>query len=120
MPKQAKKERWVPHDDERLLEMIERGKSWDEIAEYFPGRTKQALLERYRKLRTTPPGPWTPPAPNRVKGPNYTPEEDELLLKLKERGESWIDIAKSFPGRSKRGLQYRYYALQRERRENGQ
>lgn len=120
MPKQAQHAKWLPHDDERLLEMIEKGNSWDEIAESFPERTRLALLERYRKLRRISSGSWTLPAPNSVRNPYYTPEEDELLVKLKESGESWKDIAKSFPGRGKRGLQYRYYALEQQRREKGE
>lgn len=47
----------------------------------------------------------------------YLPEDDDLLVELKERRHlPWSRIAKHFPGRTKNALQFRYYAKLKNRK----
>src|SRR5438045_2724238 len=54
-------------------------------------------------------------APSRSKRPRFTEEEDARLVDLKQRGWSWEDIQRSFPGRSTGSLQVRYSTKLKER-----
>jgi hypothetical protein len=45
---------------------------------------------------------------NSVKGKQFSPKEDKLLVSLKTQGLSWSDIAKHFPRRTEGSLQVRY------------
>ena len=49
------------------------------------------------------------------KRPRFTEEEDARLVDLKQRGWSWEDIQRSFPGRSTGSLQVRYSTKLKER-----
>jgi hypothetical protein len=54
-------------------------------------------------------------ASSRSKRPRFTEEEDAKLVDLKQRGWSWEDIQRSFPGRSTGSLQVRYSTKLKER-----
>lgn len=52
-----------------------------------------------------------------TKGTEFSADEDELLISLKENdGLSWSEIAKHFPGRTKGSLQVRYSTKLKTRR----
>ena len=97
---------WTAEEEERLVRLREEDRSWEELAEYFPGRTWQALASKYYKLK----GLSEPKA--EVK--HWTTEEDETLLELKEKNEPWGDIVKRFPERSPAAIRSHYTYLRRD------
>ncbi|KAK9718465.1 Myblike DNAbinding domain-containing protein [Basidiobolus ranarum] len=100
---------WTPEDDEKLIRYVKLyGRKWGQFSEHFSNRQPQTL--RYHYMVTLKPvlegkKPKTNKAPNaeiRVEKSQpveetettevipFTPEEDELLLKMmKEHGDSW-------------------------------
>ncbi len=95
--------RYTPVEDELMVKLRKKRLPWDKIIEFFPGRTKQGLQQRYSNLRTGK----TNSDPQRI---SYTPEEDRLLKRLVEqRNLSWKQIAAYFPGRSSGALQNHYW-----------
>lgn len=95
---------WTSDEEEILLKLAETDKSWDEIAEYLPGRSAQAVGLHYKVLSDGS------LAAKRARH-RYMPEEDKLLLKLKEAGVPWKDMPAHFNNRTQASLESRYKAL---------
>ncbi len=106
---------YTPEHDQLLIELREKRLTYHEIAaKFFRGWSTAALQERYRFLQKERAGP-SEPAP-KPGDSNYTPEHDQLLIELGEKGLSWKQIAaESFPGWTMLELRDRYMLLQRER-----
>ncbi len=102
-------------EDELLLEMVEKGFEWPEIATFFTGRSLFTLQQRYKTL-TEPKAPHEAPTYNR--NPAYTTEDDALMIRAKEvEGLTWKQVAeKYFPNRTQKGLEIRYSSLKRRAR----
>eukprot|EP00924_Labyrinthula_sp_SR-Ha-C_P008047 snap_masked-scaffold_11-processed-gene-1.37-mRNA-1 protein AED:0.26 eAED:0.26 QI:0/-1/0/1/-1/1/1/0/366 len=97
---------WSAEEDKQMLAAVEIYKNdWKMIASQVKGRTAKQCRDRFRlKLD-----------PNINHGP-WTPEEDELLLKLHEEvGRQWTRIAKLLPGRTENAVKSRYSSLFRSR-----
>ncbi len=94
--------RWTAEEEQLLIELKEKGLSWSQMLEFFPGRSKDALRSRYfDKLKVK--------GPDSVRLTRWTPEEDQLLVELKEKkGLKWEQILKSFPHRTLKSIQSRY------------
>ncbi len=99
-------------DEDQCLEVLKRrGLPWHEIVSYFPGRTVLGLKKRwngYLKVELDLDRQIT----------NFTPEEDELLIRLKGQGLTWAEIVKSFKGRTLHGLQTRWYVGLKPKKES--
>ena len=100
-------ERWSREDEERLLELRAEDKSWEELTEYFEGRTWSALRVKHGFLKN--------PRPASRKGKRkkrWTAEEDARLRQLREEEgvayRSWEEIARGLPGRTASAAFNRY------------
>ena len=99
---------WTPTEDEQLLRLVdEKDGEWRSVADELPGREPEAAQRRYERLITIFKPGLRP----------FTPEEDELLVKLCRWGETWNDIARSFRGRRISTLAHRYKFLTGESKE---
>lgn len=109
---------WTDEDEKRLIRLREEeGKSWEELVEYFPGRTWQALHNKYGMLKSASKPKKTSKQGEQKGRKRWTREEDEILSKLKERNESWENIAKRFPERSQAAVSSRWTYLRRDNRQ---
>ena len=88
--------KFTAEEDKLLSELVGVGRSWSEIAKFFPVRSTNALRSRYRLLGKSP------------QKPRWTAEEDKLLLELVGMDRSWSEIAKFFPRRTLPGIQSHY------------
>ena len=75
---------WTDKDEKRLVRLREKGKSWEELVEHFPGRTWQALSDKYWNLKSASKPKKTLKQVEQKSWEHWTREEDKLLLKLKE------------------------------------
>jgi hypothetical protein len=89
---------WSKKQSLLLKKLREKGLSWKKISKSFPGRNATSCSTRYSH--------------HIYQGENKNvawSKKDELLLnRLKERGGTWENIAKSFPGRTASACQGRY------------
>ena len=99
-----KNKRWTSEEKKLLIKLVERDATWDEITEFFPGRTKKQIKARYFSLK----GNYG--VPNRFRG-IWTAEEDELLLKLGKTGMPWEETATHFNNRSLSALKKKFNSL---------
>ncbi|KAG7363352.1 Myb-like DNA-binding protein [Nitzschia inconspicua] len=94
-----KRGKWLQHEDETILFMVEQGKKWAEIAHRLPGRIGENVRERYVNvldplLKKTP----------------WTEKEDEILFEAQARlGNRWSAIRKFIPGRSENSIKNRFH-----------
>ena len=169
-PKRKVNPSWMPKEDKLLTKLVEDGLSWNEIVKHLPGRTKNAIKARYKRLTVDSSTPqefqknntaeeedlliealeagmtWEEIAqrlerpidrvkrrarklekagrvdttPVIAKGRHYTDAEFNLMRELREKGMTWVDIAKEyFPGRPVRSMaqQYKKYQNKEEERE---
>ena len=116
-PQQShRREGFTDAEEDALLQMREEQElPWDTIALSFPGRSSIDVEEHYNTLALKYLGSeHVAPSRTRVKQPSrsyapYTFEDDELLIKLREKdGLSWRSLAEHFPGRTCASLQKRY------------
>ncbi|GAB7341932.1 hypothetical protein MBLNU457_g0238t1 [Dothideomycetes sp. NU457] len=97
---------WTRSEDAHLYELICQGKDWEEIAHSFPGRSAQVCRRRHQSYLTRAAfGAAKPPKRKRKVmsgGPqmDWLPEEDDALVKLREDGLEFSEIARILPGRS--------------------
>lgn len=96
--------KWAAEEDAIILRCVnEFGKKWRVCAELLPGRTENAIRNRFHRLLTRV---------NFERG-GWHPEEDELILKSREQlGNQWCKIAARIPGRSDDAVRNRYKRLQ--------
>ncbi len=102
---------YTPQDDQLLTELKEKGLSWPEIAEHFPGRTPKSLEARYYSVTQ-----WMTEThrAQRQGGHRWTPAQDRLLIELREEKRlPWGKIVESFPNRSRGSVQVRYDLLKK-------
>jgi hypothetical protein len=97
--KKVQGEAWSKEHSLLLKRLREKGLSWEEITKSFPGREIRSCQTRYFKYLNK----------SEKKVQLKWSKEHSLLLKtLKEKGLSWKEILKSFPGRDIRSCQTRY------------
>ncbi|SMQ52321.1 unnamed protein product [Zymoseptoria tritici ST99CH_3D7] len=106
---------WTPEEDSKLLRLKESGRPWADIVSEMPLRTFQALESRYHIISPRGPGGTRVHGSPRSRAPRggqrRTPQEDDLLLKLRERGQDWLTVQLSFPHRSRQALVLRYFKI---------
>lgn len=104
---------YTPDEDDILIEARATRLTWEETAALFGGRRNEnALKARYHKLSKMP--------MSRVSkaNRNYTADEDELIVRERERGKSYPKIAELLPDRSTKSVENRYYKLIKEREKS--
>ena len=95
-----KKVMWTEREDEQLRQAINQVgfKNWSVVADMVPGRTGKQCRERWFGMLN----------PELAKE-DWTPEEDQLLIRLHgEYGNSWAKIAEFMPRRSRISLRNRW------------
>lgn len=96
---------WSTEEDALLLQLIQDEKmhSWAMVASKIKGRTAKQCRERW-SLNLDP----------GINRSPWTPEEDQLLLKLYEKmGGKWSEIKSEFNGRTENAVKTRYKSLVR-------
>jgi hypothetical protein len=96
--KRRKGSKWSKEHDMMLKSMRERGLSWETITESFPGRDVPSCQQRYSKIKEGEKSVLV----------TWSKEHSLLLTKLKEKGVTWEEISKSFPGRDVISCKNRY------------
>lgn len=99
--------KWTKDEDNLLKGAAERhAYDWPEVAKHFPGKTTACVRKRWDLKHN----------PSTIKT-KWTPEEDELILKLKKElgGGFWKDMSKHMPGRPPDAIKNRYYSVLRRR-----
>ena len=91
---------WIPEEDAVIVSMKSRLDTYDAIAKEL-GRTKQAVQNRWFKLKSLPP---------KRTGAAWTPEDDEFIVDAMARGDTYAAIAREL-GRTTQALQARWYKL---------
>ena len=112
-PAEKSSPRYTPDENDILIEARASRLTWEETVALFGGRRNEAALKvQYHKLSRMP--------ESRVSkaNRNYTADEDELIVREKERGKSHHEIAKLLPDRSAKSVQNRYYKLMKEREKS--
>lgn len=101
--------RWTKEEDATIIQMMQEGKSFAEIAEALPDRRLNQIRERWM----------TSLDPSNNYGP-WTAEEMRILLETRERiGNKWLEIARLLPGRSVPAVKNRYYNIQTSKQREG-
>ncbi|KAF2462355.1 hypothetical protein BDY21DRAFT_331179 [Lineolata rhizophorae] len=122
-------------DDNLLLRLKERESlQWKHIHQYFPSRTLAAIEDRYKEIKqlqkqrpidanaeaqppTKPPHSdadnaslpcSTSQTATASSGESWSPEDENRLVSLRERGLTWTEIQSRFPTRSMKAVQARY------------
>lgn len=140
--RKLKKEYWADSEDVFILGAVRRyGTQWAQIAVHMPGRSEDAVRNRWHRLRKMymgpdPQGKWdqtkswlleasekaieaieTVPIPEPADRARFawTAEEDQLILDgVKAHGCKWRQIVAQLPGRSDSSARNRWLRLQRE------
>lgn len=112
-PAELSSPRYTPEENELLIEARASRLTWEETVALFEGRRNEAALKfQYHKLSKMP--------ELQVKklNRNYTADEDELIVREKEKGKSYPEIAELLPDRSAKSVRSRYYKIMKEREKS--
>ena len=111
---------WTPEEDETIVRMVEiTGQKWSFIANALPGRTDDAVRNRYLRLQKKKhsSGEEKPHVTTAdlsecqatKKGDMWTAEEDAKIMDgVRQNGFKWQMIASDLPGRSANAVRNRY------------
>ena len=114
---------WTPEEDATIIRMVQlTGQKWSFIACALPGRTDDAVRNRYLRLQKKQSTTNTIPkpevavgegAPNQPhvakKGDMWTTEEDKRIMEgVAFHGFKWNTISTALPGRSANAVRNRY------------
>ena len=114
------KQGWTPEEDATIVRMVQlTGQKWSFIACALPGRTDDAVRNRYLRLqkkknvvttdRTTVTSADLVDCQTAKKGDMWTPHEDQKIMEgVQIHGFKWQMIAASLPGRSANAVRNRY------------
>ena len=89
------KQGWKQDEDQTIVRMVEvSGQKWSSIAAVLPGRTDDAVRNRYLRLQRKQ-------EQGEKKGDMWTAEEDRRIREaVLHHGLKWHEIAAELPGRS--------------------
>lgn len=116
------KQGWTQEEDEHICNTVAAiGTKWSKVAEGLPGRTDDAVRNRYLRLKKKLPtkdGPLdladVTSGGGTKKGDMWTQEEDKLICdSVDELGQKWGYVAERLPGRSANAIRNRYLRVLR-------
>jgi len=116
------KQGWTQEEDEHICNTVAAiGTKWSKVAEGLPGRTDDAVRNRYLRLKKKLPtnGGGLHPAEvsscgSTKKGDMWTQEEDKTICdSVDELGQKWGYVAERLPGRSANAIRNRYLRVLR-------
>ena len=119
----APKQGWTRQEDETILRTVQTtGMKWSAIAAVLPGRTDDAVRNRYLRLQRKKgglaigahvDGGMTVQITDQAKrGDMWTSEEDtQIMAAVATHGLKWQEIAHGLPGRSANAVRNRYLRL---------
>ena len=96
------KQGWKQDEDQTIVRMVEvSGQKWSSIAAVLPGRTDDAVRNRYLRLQRKQ-------EQGEKKGDMWTAEEDRRIREaVLYHGRKWHEIAAGLPGRSANAVRNR-------------
>ena len=94
--------KWTDAEDKLIRQWVSSvGKQWKDIAEKLPGRSVDAVRQRYRRIEAGSSSGGSLEV--------WTEKEDEIVLRaVAEVGTHWVHIAEVLPGRSDDAVRNRY------------
>ena len=106
--------RWTPEDEELLIEAVEAGMTWEEMAQLFE-RDEESVKRRVGSLLDSGRLDLAPQIAARRR---YTTTDFELMQEKLDEGMSWEDMANShFPGRSPNSMRIQFKKYKRKKME---
>jgi len=110
--KEPLKHGWTPDEDALILSAVQKeGQKWSFIAARLPGRTDDAVRNRYLRLQRKRKAGDSGQVDEAElkKGDMWTAQEDALVMQAANQfGLKWQQIAESVPGRSANAVRNRY------------
>ena len=101
---------WVASEDDKLVGKLVAGGNFEDAAELLPGRTVDAIRNRWHRLSSNGEVPYT--VRPRVRHENrqqWTAEEDAKVADgVREFGPQWRKIADTIPGRTENAVRNRW------------
>lgn len=108
----SKKHFWTSEEDQALISIVSKIKSkpWNQVAKILNEQVhKNIPIRKGRQCRER----WLNFLNPDLKREKWTPQEDELLLKLHQQlGNKWSEISRRIHGRNERSVKSRFKALQ--------
>lgn len=132
----GERKEWTPAEDALIRDgMLKYGARWRRIAERLPGRSDDAVRNRWNRLKDISDGQPSPSSAQSPSGPpfvarrntstsssegagkperiSWTPAEDRTILKsVMELGNKWNKLAERLPGRTDHAIRNRFHRLQ--------
>lgn len=123
----AERKEWIGQEDEIIrASVLTYGCRWRKIAAMLPGRSDDAVRNRWSRLRETMQGDLPIPQPvkrtnaeekeksgSKVERVSWTRAEDTIILSsVQELGHKWNQIQTRLPGRTDHAIRNRFHRLQ--------
>ena len=107
---QLHKQGWTPEEDATILRMVQlTGQKWSFIACALPGRTDDAVRNRFLRLQKKKASGDVADAQATKRGDMWTAEEDSKIMHgVRVHGYKWQQIASVLPGRSANAVRNRF------------
>ncbi|KAK5175277.1 uncharacterized protein LTR77_000414 [Saxophila tyrrhenica] len=105
--------RWALEEGALIVHLRSMGMYWSNIAKHLPGRSTNSCSERHQKLETLERIATNAPGPEQHLSSEpevpWKPEEDALIIQLRNSGTTWGDIGEHMAGRSGMSCKLRYH-----------
>jgi len=123
----AERKEWTTQEDETIrTSVLTYGCRWRKIATMLPGRSDDAVRNRWSRLKETMPGDLPTPQPakrtngeekeksgSKVERVSWSRAEDTIILSsVQELGHKWNQIQARLPGRTDHAIRNRFHRLQ--------
>ncbi|KAL3908692.1 MAG: hypothetical protein SGPRY_009700 [Prymnesium sp.] len=93
---------WTAEEDSFIKKAVAHNKGWRYIATRLPGRSDDAVRNRWKRLRD----------PSEKERVTWSPAEDQVILDcVKQFGHKWGVIAQRLPGRTEHAIRNRHQRL---------